>query len=366
MERNSSQARKHRLALLGNIAKRAQQGQYAITFQRPYLVDLCVGSGGAFTKEPLSIKGFVLGESPSGVPSVLKLIASDGKKVKLLVVLVTEHDGEWRLEKTALGWNRDLTRDQANHDPSSRHVEFKEDGVFLVVLRPNHEGVVPMPLAIHSIVVNDQGNVLKAKSKDGGVFQPEPKPVDLDVSLLPSALDLIEGDGEYKLAPAEKPKQQSGAPLTSSIPNHTGADSTLSANQQRKTPLETREFRMELALRGLLVREKRHTGKERVELLDKILLDSIKKASKSETPLTDVCKHLVLAVGGNAKANLLAGLCRKWIQDHNDRTLWKELVWKNYYQDLTDVAPLLCSLESDLNRADTSAYDRKLEERRKR
>jgi hypothetical protein len=144
------------------------------------------------------------------------------------------------------------------------------------------------------------------------------------------------------------------------------ADVHAVVQQQRRTPLETRNFRMELALRRLVVREQTHTGKERAELLGKILSDSVEKASKSDTPLTDICKNLVLAVGGNKRATLIAGLCRKWIEDHNDRSLWKELIWKNYYQDLTEVAPLLCSLESDLNRADTSTYDKKLAERRKR
>lgn len=123
---------------------------------------------------------------------------------------------------------------------------------------------------------------------------------------------------------------------------------------------------MELALRRLMIREKANSGKERAEVVEKILGTSVEKASKSETPLTDTCKHLVLAVGGNARANLVAALCRKWTEDHNNRSLWKEIIWKNYYRDLTDIAPLLCSLESDLNRADTSAYDKRLEERRKR
>lgn len=164
-------------ALLGNLSKRAKQGQYAITFQRPYLVDLCVGSGSAFTKTPLSIKGFVLGESPSGSPSVLNLISADGKKVKLPVVLVTEQDGEWRLAKTSLGWNRDLSRDASNQGPTSRHVEFTGDGVFLVVLHPDNEGVVPMPLTVHSIVVNDQGSVLKQNLSMGEYFNLLPSPL---------------------------------------------------------------------------------------------------------------------------------------------------------------------------------------------
>jgi hypothetical protein len=178
-------------ALLNRLALPETTNKDLLRFKESFLVDLCIGSGAAFTKEPVEIIGFALAKSSSGTPAIVHLLAVEGKEVgnvkKLLlpIVLVVEQDGEWRLEKTDLGWNREITRDPANQGPSARRVNFKDDGVFLVVSPQDHEGIVPMPFKIHSLQVNDQGKVLKAESKDGRIFQPPTKAISLDIPLQP-------------------------------------------------------------------------------------------------------------------------------------------------------------------------------------
>jgi hypothetical protein len=356
-------------ALLGNLSKRSTGGQYSVSFKQPYLVDLCIGSGGAFTKSPLAIQGFVLGQSPSGAASVLQLISPDGRKIRLPIVIVTEKGGEWHLVDTPLGWNREISACSSKGDPSGRNVSFKEPGVFLVVQRSESEGIVPMPIAIHSAMVTDRGRVIKARSSDGRVFEPTPEvtnfepQVDLKAQTLPPGLESSEED--YALAPLESTKEPSPASVTESL---TSSDSEIrpAPKGSRWTRGEERDFHMELALRRLLIREKGLANKDRAATIGKMLAACATKDAGNETPLTDACKRIILAAGTNPRANLIASICRKWIEDHHDRPLWKELIWKDYYKDLTTIAPLLCGMESDLNRSDTDAYDKRLAERRKR
>jgi|GEM_PF-5024001 len=221
-----------------------------------------------------------------------------------------------------------------------------------------------MPLAIHSVVVADQGRVLKAQSNDGRVFEPNPEPIESSMSPLPPAPKCLEGDEEYSLAPIES--QQQPMAFAADLTSHYGVVYTKQTHKPNWTPLEARDFRMELALRRLFVREKAHVSRENAEVLAGIITSSTEKVTTSATVLTDTCKRLVLMAGGNSRAHVVSGLCRKWLEDHHNRSLWKELVWRDYYQDLTIIAPLLCGIESDLNRAEVSAYDAKLAERRKR
>jgi hypothetical protein len=350
----------------------SSQGQYSVSFKRPYLVDLCIGTGRALTKSPFSIQGFVLGESPSGSPSVLKLISADGSRVKLPIVLVSEKSGEWHLVDTALGWNREISKRSEKGDTHSRNVSFNESGVFLIVQHNDSEGVVPMPLLIHSVVVTEQGEIIKARSRDGRVFEPTPAPAnlepqfDLKTQPLPSRLD--HSENEYTLTPLESTEQSKNkqqAAHTGGSLTHDSSGTTQAPKGSRWTRGEERDFRMELALRRLLIREKTLAHKDKAATIGKMLTACATKDAGSETPPTDACKRIILSAGTNPRANLIASICRTWIEDHHDRQLWKELIWRDYYKDLTTIAPLLCGLESDLNRTDTDAYDKKLAERRK-
>ncbi len=356
-------------ALLGNLSKRGTQGQYSVSFKQTYLVDLCIGSGSAFTKSPLPIRGFVLGQSPSGGPSVLQLIAEDGRKVRLPIVIVTEKDAKWQLVDTPLGWNREISKSNQKGDTHGRNVTFNESGVFLVVQRNDSEGVLPMPICIDSVMVTDHGRVIKARSRDGRVFEPTPEPnnsepqIDLKAQALPPGL--APSDDEYSLAPIEAIKEPQST-FSAQSPSLSSSETSPTPKRSRWTRGEERDFHMELALRRLFLREKALANKDRAATLGKMLTACATKDAGNETPLTDALKHIILAAGTNPRANLIASICRKWIEDHHDRPLWKEVIWKDYYKDLTAIAPLLCGLESDLNRADTDAYDKKLAERRKR
>jgi hypothetical protein len=355
------------VALIGNLSKRVDEASYIVHFKEPYTVDLCIGGNKGFTPTPLLIQGFVLGTSPSGQASVLGFISADRKKIKLPVVMVAEEQGEWRLFDTPLGWNRDLIASAPKGTIGGARVSFNERGAFLVVLHEKNDGgdgTVPMPIHIHSVTVSDERKILKARSNDGRVFTPEPIELDLRAVNMPVSPEVTEED--YSLQPIEKQLPEIGNEQAVATPLPDRGDVARAMHESKRTRIEAHDFKVELALRRLMMQEKRHASKENSALIVKIMTSAAAKESKNETSLSDSCKNLALKAGGNPQANLFADMCRKWIRHHQDRSLWKELVWKEYYEDLVTIAPLLSRLEGDLNRMDTSGYEEKLKERRKR
>ena len=348
--------------LLHHLRGRTETQPYPIIFSKPYNVELTRQNGSLIFTKPIAVCGFIIGPNPSGESTVLELLSDKREKIRLPMLVVWEEGSVWRVPDSRLGWNKVVLNAIKDEKNGSKIVSFKQPGLFLVIANDGDSDVLRLPQQIEKVRIMPGGFIKEALTADGESLKPRPVELDLSSSSPPTAK--AEQFEDYTLAPLTSLPAEQGPSMESYsevlLPQSADLHKESTRAVRSFTPREIRDSRMEISLSRLVQRGFKGSSKSDKGTFVAVLKDAAEyiKQQKKE-PLTHSFKQIVLGGTDSSKTKLIVGLVERWQRHHQERNLFTETFWTQYYEDLATIAPLLLHLSGDIARFSESEQIRK-------
>jgi hypothetical protein len=335
--------------LLHHLQGRSDHKPYSIIFSQAYDVTLVRPNGAMISNSTIKVGGFIVGPNPGGDPAILELLSEQREKIRLPVLVVSE---DWKVLPTRIGWNTPLIKTIEQIKNGSSIVTFKHPGIYLVISGTSEAGIVKFPLQIEKARITADGFIKEAYSTEGQIYTPPQPMVELNELTLPTSVTPSNDNDEYTLAPLEQPSPISSKPidtLPSNIPPDINSDPRSNEAPRYNSSSELRAARIEIALTRLFSREMRKASKAQKALYVSVLADAAKYQNDKSDPLIFTFNYLALGASSSSTSKIVVDAINRWQRHHQERTIFNEFFWAEYYEDLKTIAPLLFKISGEID-----------------